>query len=436
MQVSVESMGPLERKLTVQVPEEEIQQKVDSKLRELSKQVRIKGFRPGRVPMNVVRQRYGRQVRLDIVNETMQTTLQQAIAEQELQPATMPRVDAEPASLEGGDLEYSAVVEVYPEVETLDVSSFAIEKPEANVSEADVDEMLETLREQRKEWSEVERKPVAGDRVLLEYAAETASGRVPEEGTQRMGIIMGDSGFEELESAVADIAPGGEATTELTFPDDFREPSLSGATAKVELKAVSVEEGRLPEVDEDFIRGFGIESGELEDLRTEVRANLERELDQSMKRVLKNRLVDELLKTFPDLDVPRGVVREEATGMAAQLLPGQSTPPPETLVDQFMEQAEERVRAGLLLGALASQNDIRVDAVKVREAIDTVANTYEQPEEVVRLYYGNQRLLQQVESSVLEEQVVDWVLENAKVTTQEMSFQDVIAAAQGKRDAA
>lgn len=429
MQVSVENTGGLERRLTVQVPGKEIQDKVDSKLKELSKQVRIKGFRPGRVPMSVVRQRYGKQVRLDIVNETMQRSLQQAIREQDLRPASMPRVDVAPEKLDEGDLEFSATIEVYPEIEPIEIGALAIERPEAEVNDQDVDDMLETLRQQRKEWTTVERKAQAGDRVLIEYSAEAEDGRVPEEGEQRLAVIMGESGFEALEKAAASLDAGETRSVKLAFPENFREPRLAGRKARTELKLVSVAEGKLPEVDEEFIKSYGVEDGTVETLKAEIRNNLQRELKQAVNSLLKTRLVDALLQARPELEVPDSIVREEATSMAAQVTRSEGERPDPNVVEAFMDAARARVRAGLMMGELANQNQIRIDAARVREAIETIANTYEQPTEVMQLYYGNQRLMQQVESSVLEEQVVDWVLENAKVTPRAMKFQEVITAA-------
>jgi trigger factor len=433
MQVSVENTGGLERRLTVQIPGEEIQGKVDSKLRELCKQVRIKGFRPGRVPMSVVKQRYGKQVRQDILNETMQQSLQQAINDEDLRPASMPVLETPPKNKAGEDFEFSALVEVFPEIGEIDASALEIERPETEVGEDDVDEMIETLRQQRRTWSEVEREVQDGDQVVVEYSAETEDGPVPEEGTQRLAIIKGESDFEDLDKAVAKIPAGKSKTLKLDYPEGFREPALAGKKAKTKLKVVKISEGVLPEVDEEFIKSFGVEDGEMDSFRVEIRKNLERELKQATGTMLKAQLIEELKKTCPDMEVPPGVVREEATGMAAQMLQRQGHQLPEeqvrALAEPFMDQAENRVRAGLLLGELAQQNGIRVDAGKVRAAIETVASTYEEPAEVMQLYYGNQQLMQQVESSVLEEQVVDWVLENAKVTNKEMNFQDVIAAA-------
>jgi len=429
MQVSVENTGGLERRLTVHVPESEIRDKVDLKLKELTKQVRIKGFRPGRVPMSVVKQRYGKQVRQDIVNETMQTSLHQAIQEESLRPVSIPRVDSPPEGLDKGDLDFTAVIEVYPELETIDVSNLEINRPETEVSDEDVGEMLQTLREQRKEWIPVERTAQPGDQVLIEYVAETDEGRVPAEGKQRLAIIIGESGFDSLEKAVADIPAGEEQNVEVEFPENYREPALAGNKARVDLQVVSVSEGSLPEVDEDFLSSFGITDGTLENLQQEIRGNLERELAQATNSLMKVRLIDELVKSMPDLEVPSSIVREEARNMATQALSSQDAELDESIIEVFMERAQNRVRGGLLLGELAQQNSISIDSAKVRQAIQTIAGTYEQPTEVMQMYYGNQQLLQQVENTVLEEQVVDWVLENAKVASQEMTFQEVISGA-------
>ncbi|MDT8320249.1 MAG: trigger factor, partial [Xanthomonadales bacterium] len=323
----------------------------------------------------------------------------------------------------------TALIEVYPEFEKVDVSHLEITRPQAEVTEQDVDEMLETLRKQRMDWEEVERKARDDDRVQIEYAAETGEGRVPEEGVQRLNLFMGGTDFEKLEKAVAAIAPGEEKTVKLLFPDDYQEPRLAGKKAKVDLKVVSVSEGTLPEVDEEFIKSFGIEDGRLESLRQEIRANLERELKQATTAVLKKQVIGALVDSAPEFEAPASIVRNEATSLAAQMASSRGLEPDPALVEPFMSQARQRVRAGLLMGAVAEQNGIRIDAAKVRATIETIASTYEQPTEVIQMYYGNERLLEQVESSVMEEQVVDWVLENAKVTSRETGFQDVISQA-------
>ena len=431
MQVSVENSGDLERRVTVQIPEAEIQQKVDARLQEMTKQVKIKGFRPGRVPISVVRQRYGKQVRLEIANEAIQSSLQQAIQDEKLRPASMPQVAELPEDINKGDLQYTAVVEVYPEFDTLDLSNLEVEQPGASVTDEDVDEMLNTLREQRRSWNEVEREAADGDQVLFEYVATSDEGRVPEQGHQRLAINLGASGFDSLETALRGMKTGAETQAELQFPENFMEKALAGKSAQVDLKVTRVSESFLPEADEEFVRSFGVEDGSLDSLKTEIRANLDRELKQAVTSLLKLRIVEALVASMPDLNVPDSLVRQEAASLAAHAASqeGREAQPEEAAA--FMGKAGNRVRGGLLMGEIARQNNIRVDGGKVREAIDTIAQTYEDPAEVVQLYYGNQQLLAQVENAALEQQVVDWVVENAKVSTREMKFQEVISEAAG-----
>jgi trigger factor len=431
MQVSVENIGALERRVTVQIPADEIQQKVDTRLRELCKQAKIKGFRPGRVPMSVIRQRYGKQVRLEITNETMQASMQQAIRDEKLRPASAPQVTEMPQYLSQGDVQFTAVLEVYPELDKLDVSDLPIDKPVATVTPADVDDMLATLREQRRSWNPVERAPQAGDQILFDYVAHIDEQRIPAEGNQRLAIIMGASGFDSLESALSGLQAGEETTAELKFPENFREPALAGQKARVELKTFAVSESVLPEVDEEFIQGFGVADGTAASLRSEIQENLERELKQAMASVLKVRIINALVNTMPDLAVPDSIVRREAASLAARAAAQEGRQPAAEETPAYLGRAESRVRGGLLMGEIARQNSIRINGAKVRQTIETIAQTYEDPTEVVQLYYGNEQLLAQVENQVLEEQVVDWVMENAKVSSIEMKFKDVISAASG-----
>ncbi len=429
MQVSVENTGGLGRRVTVQIPATEIQQKVDSRLQELSKQVKIKGFRPGRVPMSVVRQRYGKQVQAEIANEAMQASLQKAIRDQNLRPASMPQVDQLPEDLSKGDLTFSALLEIYPEVGEVDVSGLEVERPQADVADEDVDDMLNTLREQRRQWVAVERKPENNDQVLFEYVAHTEAGRVPENGHQLLAIAMGASGFDSLEATLNNMRAGDESEAELAFPENFREKALAGKQARVELKVTKVSEARLPEVDEDFIRSFGIEDASIDTLRKEIRSNLERELKQAATSLAKVQIIGKLLSLMPDLEVPEGLVRQEAASLAARLASQAGCEPAPGEAAAFMGKAGDRVRAGLLMGEISRQNNIRIDQARVRNAIETIAQTYEDPNEVIQLYYGNPQLTAQVENIVLEEQVVDWVLENAKVSPKAMKFKEVISAA-------
>lgn len=429
MQVSVEKSSALQRKLTVQVPGDGLQKKIDARLRELGKQVKIKGFRPGRVPFKVLQQRYGKSVQQEIVAQEVQSSLAQALQQESLRPASSPVLESEPSLQSGGDLEFTASIEVFPEVAAIDTASIEIKKPTAQVTESDVGNMLDTLRAQRQTWTDLEQPGTAGQQVTVEYAADTDAGRVPESGKQRISVVMGQSGFDDLEKAVAKLGPGEQTTAKLKFPDEYQDAKLAGQKVKTELGVIKVQQAVLPEVDAEFIKSFGIASGELDELNSEIRSNLERELKQATMSYLKVQLVDKLLKMHPDMEVPEGMVRDEAANLQRQAASRMGIEAEKQELEPFMGIARNRVKSGLLLSEIARQNSIMVDGARVRQAIETVADTYEQPQEVVRLYYSEQRLLSAVENSVLEEQVVDWVLEQAKVTEESMNFNDVINAA-------
>lgn len=429
MQVSVEIVNAVEKRLKIQVPAEEINSKIDARLREIGKQVRLKGFRPGRIPFSVLNQRYGPQARQEVIQQTTQTALQEAIEKESLRIAANPRLDEAPVLDKETGLEVNAIIETYPDLDPINVAEINIERPDVNVTDDDVTEMLTTLRKQRISWTDVDRKPADGDQVLLEYTAKTETGSVPEEGKLRLAIILGESGFEQLEKAVKKLSAGDHKDLKLQFPPDFREPALAGIEADVEITVSKVQQSELPEVDEEFCKSFGIASGDLEELKTEIRKNLTRELGQAINTQLKTQLADRLLEMHEDLPVPESIVNNEAQSLLQQMLRGSKIDVTEEMLEHFREPARKRVRSGLLLGELAQQNEIRIDGAKVRRTIEEIAQTYEEPQEVVRMYYSDQRMLQSVENSVLEGQVVDWVVNNAKVTDKPMSFQEAINAA-------
>jgi len=429
MQVSVKNTSAIEKRLTIQVPAEEVKQQIDARLREIGKQVKLKGFRPGRIPFSVLRQRYGPQATQEVIQQTAQASLQQAIEQESIRVAANPRLEDVPVLDNETGLEINAIIEVFPDLETINVADISIERPDVSVTDEDVSEMLATLKKQKIVWSDVERKPVKGDQALVEYVAQTEQGRVPEKGKHRLTVILGESGFDALEKAVGKMAAGDTKDLKLEFPADYREPALAGIKADVALELTKVQKGTLPEIDDDFIKSFGVDSGDVEELNSEIRNNLERELGQAISTQLKTQLADRLLAMHKDMEVPESVVINEAHGLLKQMLPGAEIEVTEEMLEHFIEPARKRVRSGLLLSEVAKQNDIVIDGAKVREAIEEIAQTYEEPREVVQMYYSDQRLLQAVENSVLENQVVDWVVNNAKVTDKPMSFQEAINAA-------
>ncbi|MEO2175705.1 MAG: trigger factor, partial [bacterium] len=337
-------------------------------------------------------------------------SLAEAIEKESLRPASNPVLQDLPDLEAEGDIEFTASIEVYPEIGSIDPAAIEIEHPKTEVSDSDIDEMLETLRQQRQTWVETDGKPVEGNQVAIEYSAETTDGTFPEEGRQRLSVVIGTSGFETLEKVVLKMSAGESKNVKIKFPDQYGDPNLAGKKADVALDVKSVQVADLPEIDEEFIKSFAVESGTLDDLKTEVRGNLERELDQAKKSLLKTQLVEILLDDHSDLDVPESIVQQEAGNLRQRAAQAQSVEPDTIPLDLFLEHATKRVRSGLLLAELARQNNIVIDGARVRKAIETVAETYEQPLEVVQMYYGNKQLLDSVENIVLEEQVVDWVV--------------------------
>jgi len=434
MEVTVEKSSSLQRKLKVKVPSDQLQQKIDSRLREIGKQVKLKGIRPGRIPHKVLKQRYGKSVQREIVTELVQSSLFEAIEKESLRPASNPVLEDLPDMADGGDLEFTASIEVYPEIDSIDATAITLKRPQTDVTEADVDDMLQTLREQRQTWVDIEGKPSTGNRVVVEFVAATDMGMVPEQGRQRLSLVIGSSGFDALEKAASSLEVGGTKKLKIKFPETYSDPQLAGKKASVELEVMQVQRADVPEIDERFIQSFAVESGSIDDLKQEVRGNLERELDQAMKSYLKSQLVKDLLNTHSDLEVPASIVEQEADNLRKKAASERGVEPDTVPAEPFKNAAIERVRSGLLLAEIARQNNIIIDGARVRKAIEIVAETYEQPLEVVQMYYGNQQLLQSVENIVLEEQVVDWVMEQAKVSDEPMAFKEVInaAAAAGK----
>ncbi len=425
MQVSMEKTGDLERRMTVQVPADDIDAQVSGRLNELRREVRLKGFRPGKVPINVIRQRYGKQIREEVLNQVMQKSLEEAISEQDMRVAGVTRVEPSPESDEGG-FEFTAHLEVFPEIPTLDIDDMEIMRPEAEVSEEDVDDMIETLREQRREWNDAERPAAEGDRIRLAYVAELDGERVPESGQHEIAPTLGAlESFPQLEEVLAGVSAGDEKSVELTFPENYRYESLAGKTAQVNLEIRKVETSSVPEIDDEFAAAFGVEEG-VDKLREDVRRNLERELRHAVTTRMKKSVTDGLLKRYGDLPLPASSIREEARQMQSQMQQQMGEQGNAPGVEAFTEAAERRLRLGLLLGEFARQNDLAVDADRIQAKLEEIADTYEQPAQVMEIYRSDQRLMDQVENMVLEEQVIDAITERAKAVSKPMSFKEVM----------
>jgi trigger factor len=428
MEVNVETAG-LERRMRVQLPEERVSSEVQRRLQDLSQQARVPGFRPGKVPMKVIQQRYGRQVRDEVVGDLLQSSFYDALVQEKLRPAGSPTIEREAA---GEGLSYTATFDVYPEVKLPPLETLSIRRPSASVGEADVDGMIETLRRQRRTWSEVDRAATGSDRVRVDFEG-FMDGAALDNATGEDFPLELDAGrmIPGFEDGLVGARAGETRTLELTFPEAYHASELAGRPVRFEITIKQVEEPALPEVDDAFAASFGVAEGGVEALRREVRSNMQRELDQVLQNLTKQRTMDALL-VGQDIELPAALVEEEARRALERRkleLTHSGMDPEQVDLEpaQFEEEARLRVSLGLVLSEVIRDNEIRPDPQKVRARIEGIAATYEQPEEVVSWYYGSRERLADVETAILEEQVVEWVLERAQVTNEEMTFTELMS---------
>jgi trigger factor len=428
MQVSVENIGTLERKLTVKFPVERFETQVSARIAEMGRTVRLKGFRPGKVPATVIKQRFGAQVRGEVLSDLIGSTLREAVEQEKLRPIADPAINTT-GQPENGEIAYTATFEIMPELPAVDVAAIEINRPVAAVTDADIDKMLETLRQQRRSFEEVDRASAESDFVMFEYAAEVGDYRFPTEGLERAGSVLGSGTlFKALDEALASRKSDDSFDTDVTFPEDFRNDQLAGKTAKVSFKIIKVQEPKLPEIDGEFAKLFGIDDGNLETFRKEVRSNLERELNAALMVRLKSEVAEKLADAHGELDVPKLMVQSEAHNMAAGSVPRGQQPPPQ-LVEAALPIARKRVIAGLLMGEIARKQELKIDRKRIAEQLAAIASTYEEPEKVIELYNGDPKLMSGLQNRVMEDQVAEWVAEHAKTTQLDLSFDDVMRPA-------
>jgi trigger factor len=437
MQVSIETTSGLERRLTVGVPAERIESEVDTRLQKAAKNVRLAGFRPGKVPMKVMRQRFGAGVRQEVMGEVVSQSFQEAVIQEKLRPAGQPSI--EPRTLEPGkDLEYVAIFEVFPEVELADVRDFPVEKPVAEVTQEDIDNIIDVFRKQQGSWEAVEREAAQGDKVNIDYAG-TRDGEAFEGGSAEGSDLELGSGrmIPGFEDGIVGMKAGEEKTLQLTFPDDYQNEELKGAEVEFTIKLNTVMEMVPAPLDEELFSKYGVEDGDEERFRREVGDNMARELKNAVQAAVKQQVMDAVLEAHESLEIPRALLAQEINAMRNQMFQqfggaaGQDLDLKSLLPDEmFAENAERRVKLGLVLSELVTKLELKADGDKVREAIEEIASTYQDPEEVINYYYSNQEQLSAVESRVLEDQVVEKLLENAKVTESKCSYQDAINRAQ------
>jgi trigger factor len=428
MQSTLETTGPLSRRLNVAVPLTQIEGEVGKRLARLAKTVKVPGFRPGHVPMKMVAAQYGPQVRSDVISDAVQKSFADAVREQNLRVAGYPRIEPAAEKKDESALEFSAVFEVYPEFKVGDVSSSTIERPQVEVTDADIDRTLEVLRKQRATYHHTDEGAQDGDRVKVDFTGTIDGVAFAGGQAQDFPITLGEGRMlPEFETALAGMKAGEEKTFSLTFPADYHGKEVAGKVAQFALTVKDVERPEIPPLDSAFATAFGIKSGRLEDLRAEIAANLRLELKRKVEANLRDQAM-KALRASTQVPLPDSLVEAESRELARRMaanLQQQGMKPEDIKLspDMFKPQAEERVALGLIVGELVEQEKLQARPEQVKAMVQEIAQTYEQPEAVVRWHYEKPERLADFEAMAVEHNVIEWVLGKAQVKDVPVSFE-------------
>lgn len=429
MQTSLENLGSLERRLNMAVPVDEIEQQVAERLKKLSRTLRMAGFRPGKVPMKLVAQQYGPQVRSEVIGDAVQKAFSDAVREQNLKVAGYPRIEPKSGEADAKSIEFSATFEIYPEVTVGDVAASRIERPALSVGEAEVEKTLQILRKQRQHFHQVDRAAATGDRVTADFLGKIDGVEFTGGKASDFVFVLGEKQMlPEFEANTLGLAAGATKTFELTFPADYHGKDVAGKTASFELTVKLVEEAHLPELDAEFARSLGVADGDLATMRAEVKANIEREVKKRTQADIKNKVMQVLLDTTK-IDLPKALIQMEtqrlmdatradleSRGMKMEQLPINP--------EMFEQQAQRRVSLGLIIAELVKAHDLAAKPEQVRALVAEQAESYEQPDEVVKWLYSQPQRLSEMEGLALEDNVVAWVLAHAKVEDKLVNFDE------------
>jgi trigger factor len=423
MQVTVESTGALERRMRVELPGERIEQEIKSRLKTVGRTAKLKGFRPGKVPPKVVKQRYGKAIREEVLSELMQKSYTDAVMQENLNPAGGPKIETE--DNEGdNNFAYVATFEIMPKVELKDLDKIAVEIPEVTISKGDMDDMTLRLRRQKATWEEVDRKSDDGDKVIVDFNG-TLKGEEFEGGKgTEVPVVLGQAQMlPDFEKALFGIKAGDEKTFKVKFPKDYHADELAGKKVDFAIKVHRVEEEILPPLDDSLADAFEVKEGGLKQFLDDVKENMEREAEQKLKGDVREQIMNALLKSNP-LEIPNTLKHQEAHSMQHDAMQrmgieDHDKAPP---IENFSEMAEKRVHLSLLIGQLITDQNLTVDADKVRERVEEMCAGYENSEDMVSMYLGNQQVMQQIQPAVLEQQALDWLLENGKSSTKKVGF--------------
>ncbi|MGH8193915.1 MAG: trigger factor [Woeseiaceae bacterium] len=425
MRVTVEATSTLERRMRVLLPAERIEKEIESRLKKVGRTARIKGFRPGKIPPKVVRQRYGGQIRQEVLSDLMQKSYSDAVQQEKLNPAAGPRIEPEVTG-NGRDFAYVATFEVLPEVKLKDLDRIEVARPEVAIADEDREDMLLNLRQQKATWEPVERAAKEGDRVIVDFTG-TLKGE-PVRGGQgsAVPVILGQGQMlPDFEKALFDVKAGDEKSFKVKFPKDYHATDLASKKVDFTVRVHRVEEQQLPPLDDSLAAMYGVDDGGLEQLRTDVVANMRREADEKIAADVKNQVMNGLLETN-SIDIPNSLTQQEMhaqqhDAMRRLGIDDHDKAPP---IENFRKSAERSVRLGLLLRQVIEDNDLRVDPERVKRKIEDICSGYEQPGEMAASYYGNAQIMARLEPVVLEEQAVDWLVEQGKATSRKVSFKE------------
>jgi trigger factor len=426
MQVSLTATAGLERRLEVAVPEQRVTSEVESRLKQLSRTARLKGFRPGKAPYQVIQKQYGEQVRGEVIGDLIRSSYAEAVNQEKLNPAGGPRI--EPVAVNpGADLKYTATFEVLPEVKLNPLDTISIERPSASVQDSDVDAMIESMRKQRPTFTVVERAAQETDRVTVDYVGKVDDKDVTGgEGKDVTFIVGAKRVMTEFEEAVKGAKAGEGRDVTVDFPAEHPNKDLAGKKATFHLDVKKVEEQTLPEVNDEFVKAFGVAEGGVDALRTEVRQSMTRELEDLVRNRVRGQVLDSLY-TANSIEVPKALVEEQIQQLQLDMARRANISDPNQLppASTFEEQARRRVALGLLLGEIVKAENLKVDRERVQTRLNDVAAAYPNPDEVRRAYLQNADAMRQIESAVLEDQVVDFVVSKAKITDKPATFTEL-----------
>ena len=426
MQVSVESVGTLGKRLKVAVPAERFEQAFADRIRRLSQKVKLPGFRPGKVPIKVVEAHYGGQIMHEVAGDLIQETFRQALVEHGLKPVGGPQI-AHNTLVRGQELEYTAEFEVYPEISNQDLKGVKIERPVVQIEDADVDRTIETIRQQRRTWDPVPRAAGNGDRVILDMTGYLDGKPIEGASASDYSVVLGEGTLvQDLEAGINGLGALESRRVSVTFPGDYRNTELAGKTAEFDVTVKEVAEPNTPQLTEDFVKQLGVADGKLETFRANVRASLQREVESRSRAVMHARALSALRERY-DFEVPRNLTENEFARLKRALQGPQGGPELSSEIEaELRKRAGRRVALGLILAEIVRAREIKADPARVRARVEALAAEYESPQEFIQWHYASPDRLKDIESQIIEEAVVEELVAGAEMSDKTMDFQELL----------